>query len=112
MTILSMQAHLRNLFCYLFKSKGHKTQYRKKPPLIPLVAFNSIGSTHIILHNVLFAAFLQFCKPEEGKNILQLKAQYEIGQINTLYICLLVLIVCFYLWRMVQDGGKTNVQTQ
>lgn len=109
LTILSMQAHLRNFFCYLFNSKGHKTTQEETTFNTP---FNSIGSTHIILHSVLFAAFLQFCKPEEDKNILQPKAQYEMGQINILYICLLVLIMCFYLWRMVQDGGKTNVQTQ
>lgn len=35
MAILSVQADFWKFFCYLLKGKGRKTQYRKKPPLVP-----------------------------------------------------------------------------
>lgn len=36
MAILSVQADFWKFFCYLFKGKGHKTQYRKNPPLVQI----------------------------------------------------------------------------
>lgn len=67
MAILSMQADFWKFFCYLFQGKGHKTQYRKKPPSSQLAVFNSLESTHVVLHIELLAAFLQFCKQRKEK---------------------------------------------
>lgn len=37
--ILSVQADFWKFFYYLFKGKGHKTQYKKKPHLVPTSCF-------------------------------------------------------------------------
>lgn len=39
MAILNGQADFWKFFYYLFKGKGHKTQYRKKQSLVPTSCF-------------------------------------------------------------------------